>query len=95
MTYNDIIRKKRDGGELTESEINYLISGVVSGDMLDACGDIEVTVANTSLNEIKATEKLMENLPRAERGPYLERLAVHEERVPKLKFGKVIIEKLM
>ncbi len=35
MTYNDIIRKKRDGGELTESEINYLISGVVSGDMPD------------------------------------------------------------
>ncbi len=35
MTYNDIIRKKRDGGELTEPEINYLISGVVSGDIPD------------------------------------------------------------
>ncbi len=35
MTYNDIIRKKRDGGELTEAEINHLISGIVSGDMPD------------------------------------------------------------
>ena len=35
MTYNDIIRKKRDGGELSESEINYLISGVTSGDIPD------------------------------------------------------------
>lgn len=35
MTYNDLIRKKRDGGELNKAEIDYLVSGVVSGDMPD------------------------------------------------------------
>ena len=68
---------------------------IIDGKSLSECGEIEITVANTSLNEIKATEELMSQLPRAERGPYLDRLAVHEERVPALKFGKVYIEKLM
>ncbi len=35
MTYNEIIRKKRDGGELDEAEINRIITGVISGDMPD------------------------------------------------------------
>ena len=67
---------------------------IIDGKSLSECGEIEITVANTSLNEIKATEELMAQLPRAERGPYLDRLAVHEERVPALRFGKVYIEKL-
>lgn len=67
---------------------------IIDGEALAKCGEIEITVSNTSLNEIKRTEELMSQLPRAERGPYLDRLAVHEERVPELKFGRVFIEKL-
>jgi hypothetical protein len=67
---------------------------IIDGTHLKKCGEIEITVANTALNEIKAKEELLNHLPRAERGPYLDRLAVHEERVPDLRFGKVYIEKL-
>lgn len=67
---------------------------IIDGSALSECGEIEITVSNTSLNEIKAKEGLLSQLPRAERGPYLERLAVHEERVPALRFGKVTITKL-
>ena len=67
---------------------------IVDGEYLSELGEIEITVSNTSLNEIKAKEALLSELPRAERGPYIERLAVHEERVAPLRFGKVFIEKL-
>ena len=67
---------------------------IIDGGTISESGDILITVANTSLNEIKAKEGLLNGLPRAERGPYLERLAEHEERVPALKFGKVYIEKM-
>lgn len=67
---------------------------IIDGKELLAKGEIYITVANTALNEIKAKVHVHDSLPAAERGPYLERLAVHEERVPKLKFGKVYIEKL-
>lgn len=67
---------------------------IIDGGSISESDDILVTVANTSLNEIKAKEGLLNELPKAERGPYLERLAVHEERVPELRFGKVKIAKL-
>ncbi|MBO5316171.1 MAG: hypothetical protein J6B48_07075 [Clostridia bacterium] len=67
---------------------------IIDGASFEQSGEIEITIANTSLNEIKAKEGLMNHLPRAERGPYLDRLAVIEERVPELKFGKVCICKL-
>ena len=35
MTYNELIRKKRDGESLSQSEIKYLIDGVTSGDIPD------------------------------------------------------------
>lgn len=35
MNYLDIIRKKRDGNSLSDSEIKYLIDGVASGDIPD------------------------------------------------------------
>ena len=66
---------------------------IIDGASFEQSGEIEITIANTSLNEIKAKEGLMNHLPRAERGPYLDRLSILEERVPKLKFGKVYIHK--
>jgi hypothetical protein len=68
---------------------------MIDGAPLDGRGELTVTVANTSVGEIKRTEKLMEGIPRAERGPYLDRIKVFEERVPKLKVGKIIIEKIV
>lgn len=67
---------------------------IIDGASIAHSGDILITVANTALNEIKAKENVYLPLPAAERGPYLERLAVHEERVPELRFGKVYIDKL-
>ena len=35
MRMYDVIEKKRDGGELTDAEIDYFISGYVAGDIPD------------------------------------------------------------
>lgn len=35
MRMYDIIRKKRDGGELTKQEINFFIDGYVKGEIPD------------------------------------------------------------
>src|SRR4051812_36766783 len=35
MRPQDIIRKKRDGGELTQPEIEFFVRGVTSGDVAD------------------------------------------------------------
>ncbi len=67
---------------------------IIDGASIAHSGDVLVTVANTALNEIKAKEHVYLPLPAAERGPYLDRLAVHEERVPELRFGRVYIDKL-
>ena len=67
---------------------------IIDGGLLKTAGELSVTVSNSSLNEIKRTEWLMNHLPAAERGPYLERLKIHEARVPKLALGRIKIEKL-
>ena len=35
MRMYDVIEKKRDGGELTDAEIDYFVSGYVAGDIPD------------------------------------------------------------
>ena len=67
---------------------------IIEGSELARNGELLITVANTALNEIKAKGHIYDELPCAERGPYLDRLAIHEERVPELRFGRVYIDKL-
>ena len=68
---------------------------IIDGRLLERSGELAVTVSNSSLNEIKCTEGLMNHLPKAELGPYIDRLKVHEERVPAFKVGRIVIEKLI
>ena len=65
------------------------------GAHLKKCGEIEITVANTAVNEIYAKMDLISSHPKAEVGAYQNRLDVTESRRPPLKFGKVKIERLI
>ena len=67
---------------------------IIDGSLLKESGEIEITVANTSLNEIKKSKKFRHFYPKAEIGPYLERIEAFEENPPKLKFEKVYISKM-
>ena len=66
----------------------------LDGASLKKCGDIEITVANTALNEIYAKMDVIKSHSKAEIGAYDVRFAVTESRRPELKFGKAIIEKV-
>ena len=67
---------------------------IIDGALLKKEGEIEITVANTSLNEIKKAKAFRHFYPKAEIGPYIERIEEFEENPPKLKFGRVFISKM-
>ena len=67
---------------------------IVDGSALSKNGEIEITVANTALEEIKKARSFRHFYPEAEVGPYIERIETFEENPPKLKFGKVFISKM-
>ena len=69
---------------------------IVKGDELKTSGTIEVTVANTALNEIAAKRYVIDSMPEAERGlHYKRKLSEFESRIPPLKFGRVYVEKMI
>ena len=67
---------------------------IVDGSLLKKDGEIEITVANTALNEIKKAKSFRHFYPAAELGPYLVRIEEFEENPPKLTFGQVFISKM-
>lgn len=67
---------------------------IIDGAYLSEHGVIEITVANTALDEIHNKEDLMRFYPKAEIAPYVSRTKVFEERVAPLSFGKVYLSKL-
>ncbi len=66
----------------------------LDGRSLKKSGVISVTVANTALNELYAKTEIVNSFPKAEIGPYQDKIADLEIRRPKLKLGRVFIEKL-
>ena len=68
---------------------------ILSGAELERRGKIEITVANSPLDEIKKKRYLMDLYPKAEIGPYIGRLEELEVRVPKLSVGRATIKKLV
>ena len=69
---------------------------IAKGEDLARLGEIEITVANTALDELHAKRDIFESFPIAEQGVvYFKKLAEFEKRVPKLKFGKAYIERLI
>lgn len=70
------------------------MTATVCGSELCMCGEIEITVANTALNEIYAKMDVIKSHPKAELGSYDVHFARTESRRPELKFGRVFIEKL-
>jgi len=68
---------------------------VLPAEKLAQAGEIEVTVANTTANEILAKQHIMKDFPKAEIGPYAVKTVIFEERRPALKLGTVKIEKMM
>ncbi len=67
---------------------------IIDGADIPSSGKIEITVANTALDEIQAKAHLKKYYPEAELGPYLVRIEEFEKRVPELKFGKVMLTKM-
>ena len=67
---------------------------IIDGSQLEKNGQIEITVANTSLNEIHRQDGLRKYYPAEEVGPYLYRIEEFEKNEPLLKFGRVFIEKM-
>ena len=67
---------------------------IVDGSHLRESGEIEITVANTSLGEIKKAKSFRHFYPEAEIGPYIERIEAFEENPPSLEFGRVFISKM-
>ena len=70
------------------------MTAVICGAELEKCGEIEITVSNTAVNEIHAKADVITAHPKAEFGAYVQRLAYTECRRPELRFGRVFIEKL-
>ena len=69
--------------------------GIIDGGLLDGCGRIEITVANTAADEVIARDDIITSYPKAEIGiGYRPRLKEFEKRRPVLRFGRVRIEKL-
>lgn len=66
---------------------------IVSGTDMKQSGEIEITVANTALNEIYAKMNVINSHPQAEVGSYQYRMEPIESRRPPLRFGTVTIEK--
>ena len=84
--------------KLGECEISLGMSpmtATIGGAEFEKCGEIEITVSNTAVNEIHAKTDVITAHPKAEFGAYVQRLAYTESRHPELKFGKVFIEKLI
>ncbi|MBQ8528228.1 MAG: hypothetical protein IJ459_00675 [Clostridia bacterium] len=67
----------------------------IMGEDLMQFGEMTVTVANTSLDEIHRAEHLKRFYPEAELGPYLSRIEEFEKNPPALLVGKVYIDKLV
>jgi len=61
---------------------------------LPQSGIMEITVANTSANEIVAKQDVINEFPKAEIGPYNKISLPFEENAPEIRFGKVTIEKV-
>ena len=83
--------------KLGECEIPLGLSpmySTLSGKHLTRDGVIEVTVANTALNEIYAKMDTINLHPKAEIGPYAHKMEEFEKRRAPLNFGRVTIEKL-
>ena len=69
--------------------------GIIDGGLLDGCGRIEITVANTAADEVIARDDIITSYPKAEIGiGYRPKLKEFEKRRPVLRFGRVRIEKL-
>ena len=70
------------------------MEAIIEGGSLPRSGEIKITVANSALDEIQAKEHLKRFYPKAELGPYLERIEEFEKKVPTLCFGKVYLSKM-
>ena len=72
------------------------MEAIVSGDKLNKTGIIEITVANTSANEIVAKKELIDMHPYTIVGPlhWHERSLQFEKNAPAIKFGNVKIYKM-
>ena len=70
------------------------MTAVISGAKLRQNGEIEVSVANTAVNEIFAKADVINSYPTAEVGLYQERQTEFEKRRPPLKVGYIKLEKL-
>ena len=71
------------------------MEAIIDGSLFEKSGELEITVANTAVNEIWAKHHIIDSMPSAERGNhYMKKLAEFESRVPEFKLGKVFIDKL-
>ena len=85
--------------KLSHREIPFGMSpmeAIVDGGLLEKSGEMEITVANTALNEIHAKRYIIVSMPSAERGNhYMKKLAEFESRVPAFTVGTAFIEKMV
>ena len=70
------------------------MEAIIKGSDLRQNGIIEITVANTTGNEIVAKKDYFASLPKEIVGPFHAKCIVFEEFAPQLKFGTVKISKL-
>ena len=71
------------------------MEAIVDGASLRERGELEITVANTAVNEIRAKKHIIDGMPEAERGThYMSKLAEFESRVPEFSLGEIFIDKL-
>jgi len=70
------------------------MEAIIKGSDLKQDGIIEITVANTSGNEIVAKKDYFASLPKEIVGPYHAKSIIFEQFAPQIKFGTVKISKL-